>query len=932
MPEHSCSYCGVHEEGSVVKCIDTGKWFCTSTSNTAPTSHILHHLIQTRSSQIHLHPSSPLSSSPLICYHCSARNIFTLGFVPAREESTVVLLCRNCCDVKEMKEMSWDVKSWTSLIHDRKLLTWLAPMPSEMAVVRAREITQNDIRALEAAWKKNPAATLDDLGEEDEDDDIEPLSLKYDDGYHYQNLLAPLVKLEADCDKESKSNLGQVNVSIEWGKSINNRWQVTFSNNQHSNKLMVGDEMSIELDRGGEFLNGGRAFTGRGYIKVISDDAIVLELQTTTSSIPSSITTNYNLDFIWKSVSFDRMQTSLKTFAVDDSSVSGYIYHKILGHAVEEQIIERDLQSNLSAPGLVGLNAKQDEIIRKALTTPFSLIQGPPGTGKTVTSATLIFWLAKFNKNQQILVTAPSNIAVDSLASKISSTGVKVVRVCSKTREESGGTGEEVTLHRMVDELGGPTLKKLKDLKNEMGELKTADEQRLRGLVRKLEKKILSTASVICTTCVNAADARIKNLTFETVIIDEATQAIEPESLIPLTMGCKHLTIIGDHLQLPPVVVSKPAMKAGLGRSMFERLVMAGLRPLRLDVQYRMHPGICEFPSNMFYGGSLSNGVSEADRENNDAFPFPSPRPIAFYNVPAGIEELSPSGTSYLNRAESATIEKVVTHLLSGGIKAENIGVITPYDGQRTYLTDYLKRSGSLMAERYEGVEIASVDSFQGREKDYILISCVRSSESSGIGFLADPRRLNVAITRAKLGLIIAGNARVLCKNVLWGAFLLEFRDCESLVEGSISDLRPVPLIIPKPRQSGKDAERYYATALVRGGWKGRWDDRGGGKGRRVKRGNKDSRHDKRYQQGGLERIDDEESLGFAPLPDFDGGFDYGDEGDDDSTIASQSSRYEAARSEATSCESDKYGRNSSTLEVLVYTLKPLLSLRNSYP
>ena len=83
---------------------------------------------------------SPLSSSPLMCYHCSARNIFTLGFVPAREESTVVLLCRNCCDVKEMKEMSWDVKSWTSLIHDRKLLTWLAPMPSEGALVRAREI------------------------------------------------------------------------------------------------------------------------------------------------------------------------------------------------------------------------------------------------------------------------------------------------------------------------------------------------------------------------------------------------------------------------------------------------------------------------------------------------------------------------------------------------------------------------------------------------------------------------------------------------------------------------------------------------------------------------------------------------------------------------------------------------------------------------
>ena len=111
-----------------------------------------------------------------------------------------------------------------------------------------------------------------------------------------------------------------------------------------------------------------------------------------------------------------------------------------------------------------------------------------------------------------------------------------------------------------------------------------------------------------------------------------------------------------------------------------------------------------------------------------------------------------------------------------------------------------------------------------------------------------------------------------------------------SLVEGSISDLRPVPLIIPRPHQSGKDAERYYATALVRGGWKGKWDDTRQGKGRRVKRGNKDSRHDKRYQQG-LGTIDDEESLGFAPLPEFDGEYEGGFGGDDDdNTIASQSS------------------------------------------
>lgn len=127
-----------------------------------------------------------------------------------------------------------------------------------------------------------------------------------------------------------------------------------------------------------------------------------------------------------------------------------------------------------------------------------------------------------------------------------------------------------------------------------------------------------------------------------------------------------------------------------------------------------------------------------------------------------GQEELASSGTSYLNRTEASNVEKVLTRFLKAGVQPDQIGVITPYDGQRAYLVYYLQFNASMRAQLYADIEIASVDAFQGREKDFIVLSCVRSNEHQGIGFLNDPRRLNVALTRAKYGVIVLGNAKVL--------------------------------------------------------------------------------------------------------------------------------------------------------------------------
>jgi regulator of nonsense transcripts 1 len=373
----------------------------------------------------------------------------------------------------------------------------------------------------------------------------------------------------------------------------------------------------------------------------------------------------------------------------------------------------------------------------------------------------------------QVLVCAPSNVAVDQLTEKIHKTGLKVVRVAAKSREDLASPVSFLSLHeqvRMNDT--NVELKKLMQLKSELGELSMQDEKKYKSLIRNAEKEILQNADVICCTCVGAGDPRLNKFKFRTVLIDEATQSTEPESMIPLVLGCKQVVLVGDHQQLGPVIMNKKAAKAGLSQSLFERLVILGHPPIRLTVQYRMHPCLSEFPSNMFYEGTLQNGVTVQERlRRNVDFPWPAgDLPMVFWSN-LGQEEISASGTSYLNRyfilislltgrTEATNCEKIVTKFFRAGVQPGQIGIITPYEGQRSYIVSTMQQNGSYRKDLYKEVEVASVDAFQGREKDYIVLSCVRSNEHQGIGFLNDPRRLNVALTRAKYGLVILGNPK----------------------------------------------------------------------------------------------------------------------------------------------------------------------------
>ncbi|CAH8433276.1 unnamed protein product [Schistosoma rodhaini] len=791
LPEHACAYCGIHDPACVVFCNTTKKWFCNGRGNTSG---------RARAKEVTLHKDGPLKDTLLECYVCGSKNVFLLGFVPAKSESVVVLLCRNIC-ANANKDMYWDPAQWQPIIQGRQFLAWLVKVPSDEQQAKARQISAQQINRLEEIWKENPQAAVEDLEKPGADNEVNPVLLRYENSQQYRDVFIPLVELEADYDKKIKESLKLENVSVRWETALNKRrvayFRIPGANEGPELRIMHGDELIIR-----QFNSPNDYLVGDGHVIKVPDnfsDEVGLEMKQVIDTPLEPVT--YKIEFKWKSTPFDRMRRAISVVTDEQHGLlPPYIFYRLLGQELDDMVLKCNLPKRYSAPDLPELNHSQVFAVKTVLQRPLSLIQGPPGTGKTVTSASIVYHLNQIHQ-KKVLVVAPSNTAVDQLCEKIDRTGLKVVRLCARSREALASPVSRLMLHIQAQNVKGHTeLRKLQQLKDETGELSQDDDKRYRILKRELERELLMAADVVCCTCVTAGDARLERLSFHSVLIDESTQATEPECLIPLMVGCRQVVLVGDHCQLGPVITCKKAASAGLTQSLFERFVLLGIRPIRLQVQYRMHPALSAFPSNVFYEGSLQNGVTAEDRCKKIDFPWPNPdRPMFFYCT-SGQEEISGNGVSYLNRTEAATVEKIVTKMLKIGVHPNTIGVITPYEGQRAYLAHYLHYSGSLNAKLYQEIEIASVDAFQGREKDYIILSCVRANENQGIGFLNDPRRLNVALTRARYGLIVVGNPKALCKQPLWNQLLHFYRDQHLLVEGPLNNLGEYMLQFPRPK------------------------------------------------------------------------------------------------------------------------------------
>ena len=640
-----CAYCGLSNEAHLAQCFECKKWFCNGKLDNFSPSHIIFHLTKSKHKEVYLSQSSQVGEITLQCYNCACKNIFLLGFLESKEGGSGFIVCREPCLTKfKIDDTYFDKTKWAPLISEKKLLDWIVKEPkndSELRIIQRVNIRK--MSKFEEKWEKEKLLSSQEKPKF-LTNFLKSVKLCYKDGQDYLGIFEPLISAEEEYDRKLKETQKKLDINIKFvkgGKKVVAKFKYPREDNEI--KLVPGDELKITLP------NSTMAYKGL-VTEIGLDDEISMELEqhkpgnnskkNTSNYDPTSLQNGkYNIEFVWKGTSFKRMLDGLFAFVNDENSVSSYIYSKILGHNVEENKFNYKISSELNVKGLPKLNHSQKEGIEKAINSPLFLIQGPPGTGKTVTSAAIVYHLAKLDVGK-VLVCAPSNIAADQLSEKIEKIGLKVVRVCAKSRESISTRVEHLSLHNQMRKLEGKKEYKkffemLKTKEEEGNVLSNKDHEKYKKLKKKAEEEIINSCQVVVTTCISSFDKRLNNFRFPIVLIDEATQACESECILPLLHGANHAIIVGDHCQLGPVVLCKNAAKAGLKMSLFERLVKLKIKPHMLQVQYRMHPKLSEFPSNTFYDGNLQNGVTSDDRIYfNVNFPWPNPKkPTFFYHL-----------------------------------------------------------------------------------------------------------------------------------------------------------------------------------------------------------------------------------------------------------------------------------------------------------
>ena len=426
------------------------------------------------------------------------------------------------------------------------------------------------------------------------------------------------------------------------------------------------------------------------------------------------------------------------------------------------------------------LNPTQERAVNEVLwAKDVAVVHGPPGTGKTTTLVEAIN--ETLMKESQVLVCAQSNMALDWISEQLVDRGINVLRIGNPTRVNDKMLG--FTYERRFE--SHPDYPQLWAIRKAIRELrshrKRGDErfhqkfEHLKARATELEIRINSNlfdeARVVASTLVGSANRVLEGMKFGTLFIDEAAQALEAACWIPMRRVTR-VVLAGDHCQLPPMVKSIAALKAGLGKSLMERIVEHKPDVVTLlKIQYRMNEKIMKFSSDWFYHGEVESAPQTRNRGILDL-----DEPIEWCDSKVDDEE-GDSGESFvgesfgrINKAEAQltldTLEDYFKKIGKQRILDEHIdvGVISPYRAQVQYLRRLIRKRESFKPYRHS-ISVNTVDGFQGQERDIILISLVRSNDQGQIGFLNDLRRMNVAITRARMKLIILGDKATLCRH-----------------------------------------------------------------------------------------------------------------------------------------------------------------------
>ena len=437
------------------------------------------------------------------------------------------------------------------------------------------------------------------------------------------------------------------------------------------------------------------------------------------------------------------------------------------------------------------LNGSQNRAVQQILSAEdVAVVHGPPGTGKTTTLVAAIQQLVK--RESPLLVCAPSNAATDLLTERLAEQGLNVVRIGNVSRVD-----ENLLQHTMEGILQSlPEIQEVKKMKIEAAQLRRDAErfkrkfgareredrrnnyreakelmQHAKMLEDYIIDKTLREADVICSTLVGAVNRYIEKMRFQTVVIDEAAQALEPATWIPITKA-NRVIFAGDPYQLPPTVKSRKAARGGLSVTLLEKCVDRLEHITLLDTQYRMNEAIMGFSNAQFYDHQLQAAEAVATWQLKLADGTPSPALEFIDTAGCGFDEhLNPESKSLYNWEEYAVLRQHLDHLLVVlGEQAVSFGIISPYREQVKKIREAVEGDFDHFPDAR--LEVNTIDAFQGQERDVIYISLVRSNDKGEIGFLSDTRRMNVAMTRAKKKLVIIGDSATLASHPFYRAFL----------------------------------------------------------------------------------------------------------------------------------------------------------------
>jgi len=517
---------------------------------------------------------------------------------------------------------------------------------------------------------------------------------------------------------------------------------------------------------------------------IISVDQDRMEIQVNTEELPDWVDERLiGIDLLFDENSYREMKFALgKIRQAEDKTRQGRLRNVLLGY--EEAIFSTKKPAPETEEIIRNLNESQRQAVLKMLQAEDAfVIHGPPGTGKTTTMVSAV--RAALTTCTQVLVCAPSNAAADLLTERLAASGVKVLRIGNPAR-----ISEEILPYTMDHLIGShgdaKEIKRLRKLAYELKrmawsykkyydrserEQKQAMLKEARSILQQIanmEQYVLDQArgktQAFVATLVGASHHFLKDKKFEWVFIDEAGQAMEPASWIPV-LKANRLVMAGDHCQLPPTVKSKEAAKQGLEQTLMEKFLARSSEESRamLEVQYRSHRDIMEFSSAYFYQNKLQpwEGVAshrlwnEASEANN---------PLVFLDTAGtGFEERFHPESAGLSNPGEATL--LIRHFSAWMETNEaflkqrlQIAVISPYREQ----VELLKKETAVLEKQFGNkvkFRCGTVDGFQGQEADLVYISLVRSNDRREIGFLRDIRRMNVAITRARKRLVVIGDS-----------------------------------------------------------------------------------------------------------------------------------------------------------------------------